>query len=412
MIKKIIYTQLWLLTLYVGFEALSGAGLLALKQTAGYDIRPFSLSPVQQEALEALLGGARKTWRRYDGVLGWAANENYTSPNFKNNSRGMRAFHDYGREPAEGTVRIAAFGDSYTEGAYVSNEEIWTQRLESAIPDLEVLNFGVSAYGLDQSYLAYRQKAADFNPAIVFLGFVPRTANRQTVVFYPFYHSRAIPPLTKPRFRLTKNGLILQTNPLPTLRDARRLKNDFEAVVKGLSKNDFYGPGHYFSGPLDVFPSVRLVKIVRAKLYRLSSSPKTAFGDSGYRPESEAFRITERIFDEFYRDCLAQNRLPLILLFPSRSDLTHGQKHGNHPYQFLAAKLRGKGYRVIDLFQAFQEALKVRTPDELFTGDGNHYSAFGHEIVSRRLEHDLSEQGLLNRGMIDRLAQEEKSRFA
>ncbi len=41
---------------------------------------------------------------------------------------------------------------------------------------LEVPNFGVGAYGLDQSFLRYQQDAVDFSPHIVVIGFMSENA--------------------------------------------------------------------------------------------------------------------------------------------------------------------------------------------------------------------------------------------
>ena len=65
------------------------------------------------------------------------------------------------RVPPPGSLRIAAFGDSFTHGDEVPNEDTWQEILMRAHPDVEAMNFGVGAYGLDQAFLHYQRDGAD-----------------------------------------------------------------------------------------------------------------------------------------------------------------------------------------------------------------------------------------------------------
>ena len=61
--------------------------------------------------------------------------------------------------------RVALVGDSFTFGLEVSYEQSWGARLEQALGgDVQVLNFGVDGYGVDQAYFATRGTSAPGGP--------------------------------------------------------------------------------------------------------------------------------------------------------------------------------------------------------------------------------------------------------
>jgi len=67
---------------------------------------------------------------------------------------------------------MATFGDSFVFGDGVRNNQTWQHFLEQSIENFEVLNFGVSGYGLGQSYLRYLKEGLRFNPDIVFFNYI------------------------------------------------------------------------------------------------------------------------------------------------------------------------------------------------------------------------------------------------
>jgi hypothetical protein len=69
------------------------------------------------------------------------------------NSDGTRDDHEYQTVPPTGVLRISAFGDSFTFGLESGLPETWEKQIASMAPSVEVLNYGVGTYGLDQAYL-------------------------------------------------------------------------------------------------------------------------------------------------------------------------------------------------------------------------------------------------------------------
>jgi lysophospholipase L1-like esterase len=68
--------------------------------------------------------------------------------------------------------RIAVVGDSISFGYWVEERDAWPRQLQELLgPGVEVLNFGVPGYNLDQEIEVVRSRARRFGPEIVLVGF-------------------------------------------------------------------------------------------------------------------------------------------------------------------------------------------------------------------------------------------------
>lgn len=127
-----------------------------------------------------------------DKVLGWKLHPNFKFINtgtywyardfstpIQTNSFGFRDLERDVKKPG-GTTRIALLGDSFVEALQVPIEktagQILEKRLNHNLDGLlvndnkyQVLNFGVSAYGIGQSFLVNRHYASLFKPDYVFI---------------------------------------------------------------------------------------------------------------------------------------------------------------------------------------------------------------------------------------------------
>jgi lysophospholipase L1-like esterase len=121
-------------------------------------------------------------YKEYDPALGWRkrknANATYRRREYtvevRINSEGLR---DPERpvDPAPGTFRVLALGDSFMEGYTVDLNQTLTQKLEARLNATgcrtEVVNGGTAGYSTDQEYLFYRTDGARYRPALVLLFF-------------------------------------------------------------------------------------------------------------------------------------------------------------------------------------------------------------------------------------------------
>ncbi len=93
----------------------------------------------------------------------WGATEPATT-----NSKGWRdAETTYAKPP--GTTRIVVLGDSFTFASSVDYGERFTEVLEEAREDLEVVNLGVNAYGTDQELRVLELEGLRYDPDVVVL---------------------------------------------------------------------------------------------------------------------------------------------------------------------------------------------------------------------------------------------------
>jgi lysophospholipase L1-like esterase len=92
------------------------------------------------------------------------------------NAAGLRGEMVAPKKP-DGTLRIACLGDSQTFGHRVADDESWPAALQSALRArfparrIEVLNFGVGGYDAEQEVALLEDRALDYEPDIVVLGF-------------------------------------------------------------------------------------------------------------------------------------------------------------------------------------------------------------------------------------------------
>ena len=111
-----------------------------------------------------------KTLIRYDENIGHLFVPNITmrQPNsekpyyIKTNSQGFRSDFDYKNVKEGNEIRIAFIGDSYTAGEGVANEKRFSDLVSTAFA-AKSYNFGLSASGVDQQYLIYKDIASKFD---------------------------------------------------------------------------------------------------------------------------------------------------------------------------------------------------------------------------------------------------------
>ena len=90
---------------------------------------------------------------------------------FTTNSMGLRDEEGAGLT-RERPVRVVALGDSFTWGFGVNDDEIYTSVIEELEPRIEVVNLGVTAYGLRQEINYFRKLGTSMDPDIVLLALV------------------------------------------------------------------------------------------------------------------------------------------------------------------------------------------------------------------------------------------------
>lgn len=380
---------LWLIfgaLLYGALEAGSLAGLHLLKSRLGIHYSansPFELGQEQGKAIRHVMAG-KAEYSAFSPTLGWTIRPGGHSVLYQANAQGLRADREYTPRPPAGKLRIATFGDSYTHGTDVGNADTWQAALERLDPRLEVLNFGVGAYGLDQAYLRYREDGRRFASQVVLIGLMSENIFRSVSVFRPFYVPRTGAPLGKPRFVLRDGGLALLPNPLRSAADYERLLANPETVIPELGEHDYFYQTRYRPRRGDTLPSLRLAYLLLDLLR--DREPLTGREPARfYNARSEAFEVTARLAERFYREVEADGGRPVIVLFPHIAALRQYMRHGTKQYQPMLERFEKDGLRYIDTLEGFVALQDWKGKRKMWVPGFAHYSPVGNEMVARTL---------------------------
>lgn len=372
-------------------EGLSYLSLSFLERTRGTTYLPADrLTEGQIQAIDGLIHG-RTDYTVYSSTLGWTVKPGGSSSLYRANSQGLRAYVEYDSSPPPGVLRISTFGNSFTHCHDVTNQDTWQSIIIESAQDVEVLNFGVGAYGLDQTYLRYREEAPRFKSHVVIIGFMSDCPYRNVNVFRPFLSPRAGLPLAKPRFALKDAELVLLPNPMSELEDYSRLLADTRATLSELGKNDVHYKARYKSGPLDALATVRFLKMALAAFKRRTSD--AILVDGRYDAGSEAYRVTIKTLEKFHSEVLRDGSLPIVAIFPTKEDVIRFTKTGERKYGPLLSYLDANGYRYIDLLDVLAGASDGREAGELVA---EHYTPLANRLVAESIAEYLREHGLTN----------------
>jgi hypothetical protein len=398
--KRIVIAAALALYLLIEGLCLTALHLLALRGIQ-YDPRPSSLSEKQKDLLALFLSRGRGMGM--DPDLGWTQEFIPTMEsvlrNSETNSAGMRDDREYPPFAPAGVTRIEAFGDSFTYGADVRLDQCWARLIPIMAPQVELLNYGVPAYGLDQAYLRYLKSGAKYHPNIVFIGYMTENFERDVNVFRPFYWSGHLDWIfSKPRFTLQNGQLVLLKNPLSATEDYQRLVDNPSEVLAELGKNDFHYQMAYGKGPLDFLPSVRIAKIFWTTVKKQVLHRN--FDRNGmYNAKSEAYQVTEKVFDAFYRKVLEDGALPIILILPEPRDMQRSRSHLIPRYTPLLSHLNAEHDRFVDALKAF-EPYESRYRIEDVSQNWGHYTPLGNQIVADYILGQLKTFDLLDPGKV------------
>lgn len=273
---------------------------------------PYELPLEQIRAnLDKLRDG--ETFLGWDADLGWAPRPDAgsTTGPFAVNGAAIRSARETSEAAPPGTLRIAAFGDSFTFGDEVGPGETWEAALERALAArgvaAEVLNFGVNAYGVDQAYLRWRRDGRRFRPDVVLLGFQPENVLRDLNVFRPLYFAGTEVPLSKPRFVV--QGTELELKNVPVL--------PVDAVLPALETM----PAH----PLFAYEAFHAPYArhwwLASRLLAFAASAPLARASAQLRLDPEGRELARRIVARFAADVAADGAAFLLVHLPRREDL-------------------------------------------------------------------------------------------
>lgn len=314
-------------------------------------------------------------YHKFDSLLGWSIKSNASTIDKASNEKGARGNRNYSTIKEKEKNRIESYGDSYTFCDEVLDNETWQYYIEKRDSTYEVINWGVGAYGLDQAYLRYQKTKSYYNSDIVLIGYMTENIARNVNTFRPFYGPSSGTALTKPRYVIRNDSLLLIPNFMNTSEQYNSLLINTELTLQVLGEHDyFYNKKYNSTKLLDNFSIVKLYKIfvhqIKLRLY-----PDVIIKNGWYNAESEAYRVTIQLFDEFYNDVKNSGQRPIIIVFPHYKDFRRHINNKKKQYQPLIDYFDENKYEYIDLIHAL-EGYKEK---ELFSG---HYSPKANKLIA------------------------------
>lgn len=132
------------------------------------------------------------------------------------NEAGFRCEHEFAPARPAGLRRVLLFGDSFTAGDGVSNEQRYGDQLERLVERLQVYNFGLPGTGTDQHYLAYREFAREIEHDAMIIAVLVENIRRVAARYRVYVNERGEEVCyAKPYYELDDARLVLRQAPPP-----------------------------------------------------------------------------------------------------------------------------------------------------------------------------------------------------
>lgn len=347
---------------------------------SSYAYRPIDALTLSSRQMSAIkrISDDKLGYIRFDRTLGWPIRGDSISADgiYTSNSDGIRGDKNYSLNIPDRKTRITTFGDSFTHGDQVSNKDTWQSLMESKASNLEVLNFGVGGYGLDQAYLRFLEHGSKYETDIVIIGFMTENINRNRNRFRPFYFKRTGLPFSKPMFTYINGSLSLIPSYFRKPQDYNELFTNRKTTIQRLGEGDFYYQRGLKSNPyLDWSPAIRLTKVFLSKYFSNLGNP--------YLNDPNTLEVTKALFKSFRDKVSSYGQRPIVVIFPNKQDITRCNESKEKRYKPLIDYLRSNNFDFIDL----GGQLCNYKPAEVFNG---HYNRLGNKIVAETMLRHVS----------------------
>jgi hypothetical protein len=309
----------------------------------------------------------------YDPELGWSQRPGVVGHN-------TAGFITSGpapeRVPSPDRLRIALFGDSFTQGTY---ENGWWRVLEAQLNasglKCEVLNFGVGGYGMDQAYMRWQRDGKPWQPQVVVMGFFAEDCYRNVNLLRLLRDPDSGIPFMKPRFVTEGEGLRLVNSPTPNPAQVPAIVRDFESWPLR-SQEHFFCAADF---RLNSWRWSRLAALVEAKMALVGEASRAA---EFFRPDGEATKLALRIVRQMRTEVEASGAKFYVAHLPGKADLEALRQTGRFRYEPLYTALKAEN-AVIALEPALQAAAGARKYEDFFY-DG-HYRAEFEAVIGKEM---------------------------
>jgi carbamoyltransferase len=289
----------------------------------------------------------------------------------RTNRLGMRSSADHS-EPRGARMRILAFGDSFTAGWGVHNEERFSDQLEELWEGLEVLNFGLDGSGLDQQLLVFEHLGSRFEADAILCCPLVENIRRVTARYWPMMDrvSGEAILVPKPYATLEAGRLVMRHLPVPRER--------FALGELPESLRPPYDPPSAWRRRVS-----RWLEPIKPPVMRLLGHQPYPQYDT---PDHPAWRLTAALLERFIE--LAGPRpvvlapLPVFYYSEGLSPPTYRERFR----EFAAGHPTARFLDLLPFFLALPPAERRRCR----YAEDVHYTPFGHAVVARALRQELA----------------------
>ncbi|MEK7486933.1 MAG: hypothetical protein AABZ60_21620 [Planctomycetota bacterium] len=383
--KKLLFSFFFFLFLLVGVE-----GFFRIRQFFRVKrLIPYTLSSEATLQLMESWPNWESSYTIYDPELGWrlrpSSEKKKEGFSYRTNAQGLRANREYSLDCPEHTLRIALFGDSFVHGDEVPLEQTFGSHLEALFPEkVEVLNFGVSGYGTDQSILLYENKGKVNQPQVVLLGFLTEHLARNVNRFRRFYVPEIENPfLSKPRF-------ILKNNQLELLSPTTYSPNEVATFIRNqdlqtLSQGEyFYEPAFYYSKGYHCSLFLLEYETKRIKYYFKKKCQLASL----YK-QPEVLDLTIALLTRFVENARQENRVPFVFTLHFLQDFEKWNDYG-HYWSLLVKRCVEAHIPIVDIGALLAQDQKfMQQPKKYYLPEG-HYTAEMNARIAKILFETLS----------------------
>ncbi|HUS95636.1 MAG TPA: hypothetical protein VMX97_02735 [Hyphomicrobiaceae bacterium] len=244
-----------------------------------------------------------------------------------------------GFEDHQSTVSV--FGDSYAFCRMVNDDETWPHFLSKEL-GVNVQNFGVGNYGIDQAYLRLKREIehGNVNSRIVIVAFVPETISRIHSYWRHFYEYGNILAF-KPRFILKDGELVLHPQIASNKAELAKYHEKIEEIrrVDPFYKSKFCKDLNEFPFFLQLITRWRRLPVILWHLFagevtgQRAQARRRAINIVLRENAREAMRLyadanatdlMKRIVEEIARTCQEADIVPLFVVMPQPVDIEIG----------------------------------------------------------------------------------------
>ena len=330
----------------------------------------------------------------YDPIIGWDRKKNKTG--FEIGEK--RTFFEISKKGYRGKSKykktgISVFGDSFAFCRYVNDNETWESYLEKKLK-LNIHNYGVGNFGLDQSYLKFLKYKRNIKSKIIIFNVVPETIARINS-YWKHYREFGNILGFKPIYELKKKKLILKKMPLKK----NFTQKQIHSIIPEIRKFDTFYTSKFlkykftfphslvFLGNYQYFSKI-IVNLIMAKITNNKSYHNNAVSvvlkkniEDSHRMYNNPYyfeKLKSMIF--YLNDNLKKKKIHMILVIsPQLLDLTEGNYNSVSKFY----KQIGKKISCLDLYNKIKDKeFKKYYFKDIY---GGHFNKSGNKFISKIL---------------------------